>query len=175
MATTLLGEFHDRFWLSRKAHGEAAAGAAAALAGLSETPGKRSVAAHLYTVRATQRVIDQVVSTVQLHAIGGGSSQNDLKHELSCAVGAALHGEYCALLDDVAETHRLVCLQRAAQQAPAAAVAPATAGKDGAFATFPAGKLEQLKASHDAERRRLEREIADLRSQVSLMREQLKR
>ena len=47
------------------AHGDAAASAAAALAALSDDPGKRSVAAHLFTVRTTQRTIQQVLNVVK--------------------------------------------------------------------------------------------------------------
>ena len=37
-ARTLVGDFHDRFWLTREAHGDAAAAAATALAALSDDP-----------------------------------------------------------------------------------------------------------------------------------------
>lgn len=58
--STLVGDFHDRFWLPRDAAGDVAASSAASAAALSSDPGQRSVAAHLYAVRTTQRLVKQV-------------------------------------------------------------------------------------------------------------------
>ena len=60
--SALVGDFHDRFWLPRDAAGDSAASSAAAAAALSTDPGQRSVAAHLYAVRTTQRLVKQVCS-----------------------------------------------------------------------------------------------------------------
>ena len=145
-ARTLVGDFHDRFWMTRDAHGDAAASAATALAALSEEAGRRSAAAHLYAVRATQRAVKQVTAVVR-HRLGGSiddDNQRELAGEVETAVGAALHTELCHLLDEVSSTHHLVCMQ--GQVAPpmsaaaeAALAAETALAAEGAAMAIPGG------------------------------------
>ena len=65
LVSSLVGDFHDRFWLPRDAAGDAAAASAASIAAMSSDPGQRSVAAHLYAVRTTQRLVQQATLTVR--------------------------------------------------------------------------------------------------------------
>jgi hypothetical protein len=113
--TSLVSNFHDRFWLPRDAAGDAAAASSACIAALSADAGQRSVAAHLYAVRTTQRLVSQV-----LHAVHHRAPEVDelrgpeFSSELETAVGAAVHSELCRVFDEVSRVYRLMCERKAA-------------------------------------------------------------
>ena len=114
--STLVGDFHDRFWLPRDAAGDTAASSAASVAALSTDPGQRSVAAHLYAVRTTQRLVQQVLATVRHRAPtepAFGVNTN-FGVELEAAVGAAVHAELCRVFDEISRINALLCAKHAA-------------------------------------------------------------
>lgn len=124
----LVGDFHDRFWLSRDASGDAAAASSAALTALSADASKRSAAAHLYAVRTTQRLIKQVMLVVRHRLTGDDrriASSPEFEAELESAVGAAVDAELCGIFDEMSAVHELQCSQHAVipRARPAAAAA----------------------------------------------------
>ena len=172
-ARTLVGDFHDRFWLTREAHGDAAAAAATALAALSDDPAKRSVAAHLYAVRGVKRVVGQAMRAAEHRLKVEGKAKADFAVDIETAIGAALHSEVCHILDDVSGTHHLVCHQAAvhgtAPELPYMQTASAASDT-----RHPGGpKRSQQAAAHEAERAQLFAQIADLKHQVQALELQL--
>lgn len=130
--TSTVGQFHDRHWLPRNAVGDEAAASSACVAALSSDPTQRSVAAHLYAVRAAQRLVSQVVHTVRHHVrsedddqpitvggveVDGRKSAADWMRtemgeefvaELETAVGASMHSELCRMFDEMSGTYNLM-------------------------------------------------------------------
>ena len=118
--STLVGDFHDRFWLPRDAAGDAAAASAASVAALSSDPGQRSVAAHLYAVRTTQRLVKQVLATVRHRAPNEPAFGVDANFgcEMETAIGAAVHAELCRVFDEVSRVNAVLCAKHAAMPDP---------------------------------------------------------
>ena len=124
VVSNLVGDFHDRFWLPRAAAGDSAAASAASLAALSSDPAQRSVSAHLYAVRATQRLVRQVLATIRYRIPDDKRLQgSSVAAELESAVGAAVHSEFCRVFDDVSKVYsllgdRMVAMSPTPQQGP---------------------------------------------------------
>jgi len=164
-----VGEFHDRHWLPREAIGDAAASSSAAHAALSDNPATRSVAAHLYAVRATHRAIGQVMRTVKHRGgleEGGKAQQREFAAELESAVGAALHSEVCHVLDELSRVHsQLIQLP-----APSGGFGGGDGSRDGRpFSTrrFPFLERHAKEAArHAAVEAKQQEQISELKHQV---------
>ena len=114
--SSLVGEFHDRFWLPRGETGDMAAASAASIAAISPDPGQRSVAAHLYAVRVAQRLTSQVGHVVRHRApkpVPPELRGADFHAELESAIGAAVHAELCRVFDEVGALYLLMRDQHA--------------------------------------------------------------
>ena len=172
-----VGEFHDRHWLPREAIGDAAASSSAAHAALSDDPATRSVAAHLYAVRATHRAIGQVIRTVKHRGgLEGGdkTQQREFAAELESAIGAALHSEVCHVLDELSRVHSQLIQLPAASGGFGGGGDSSRDGRPFSTRRFPFLEKRALEAArHAAVEAKQQEQISELKHQVESLQRSL--